>query len=450
MFEYLMNIYKTYSEFTSSNQMLGAVVAGLIMSAGVFLFRSIPKKIYTLIYNRTVTSIQFNSQVDWQQKEACKILLSWANQYKTLFYSRSSLPTFMQHINPNNHEEANSVMSLGLGIGKSLIKYKNNFYIVNVDLQKASETMTFNFNVSLRCFWFQSQNLQSILMELFEHKDDNALSIHEWNRDWSRTNVPHRQINTAITTDNIGEKIIDICRDFINDKDWYYKTGISYKLGICLYGSPGTGKTSLVKAMATELKRSLYSLNIATTTDSSFINAVRAIPAGSILSLEDIDCAVSSAAREVSSDKNKENNGKDPSLSLSTILNVLDGVVPLNNIIIVMSTNHVDKIDPAILRKGRSDYMIEIKPLDTDAVSRFSQFVYGQPISFKGNIKGCDLQHLIIEHKKNFYDFSKALSNLGEVAVLKQDELHGLSVTERESILNNSIPRHEYREMLSL
>lgn len=423
MIENFMSAYKAYSEFTSSNQMLGAVVAGLVMSSFVFLLRSVPAKIYKLIYNRTVCSIQFNSEVDWQQREACKTLLVWADQYKKFFYSRSSLPSFISRSSPVPQDKNdNIVMKLGLGIGKSLIQYNSHFYIVDVSLEKSTESMTFNFNFTLKCFWFQSKNLENLLVDLFKEEDSDTIAVYEWSADWLGTNIPRRYIDTVITTENIGNKITGICNDFIKDRDWYCKTGISYKLGICLYGEPGTGKTSLVKALATELSRKLYSLNIATVSDTGFIKAVRAIPPGSILSLEDIDCAVSSSVRENTQDKdkNKQSNSKEPDLSLSTILNVLDGVIPLNDVIVVMSTNYVDKIDPAILRKGRSDYMVEIKPLDSDAVNRFSQMIYEQPVSFKGSIKGCDIQHLVIEHKKNFDEFSKALSSFGEVTVLKE------------------------------
>lgn len=421
MIEWLMGIYKTYSEFTSSNQMLGAVIAGLLMSFMVIILRTVPEKLYKLLYNRFVSSVEFNSEEHWLQREACNVLLVWANNHKTIFYSRSSLPTLK---GVQNDEQNNGiVLKLGIGKGNNLIWYKKRFYLVSVSLEKASETLRFNTSLKIMCLWIHAKALEDLLTDLFKEKEINSLSVFERSGDdWLKSNIPNRRIESVITTDHIAEKIIEECKIFIQDKDWYLKMGISYKLGIVLHGEPGTGKTSLVKAMATELDRSLYTLNIGLLSDTSFINAVRSIPRGSILSLEDIDCAKTTGKRTDKENKPKKDAMDEVfGLSLSTFLNVLDGVIPLNDVIVVMSTNHIDKIDPAILRKGRTDFSIEVKPLDSNAISRFSQLVYNKPVTFNGKIKGCDLQHLIIENKRDYEGFVRNLRKLEDITVLEDN-----------------------------
>lgn len=428
MIEWLMDIYKTYSEFTSSNQMLGAVVAGLVMSSVAILLRSIPTKFFKLLRNRFVSSVEFNSEEHYLQREACNTLLVWANKHKTWFYSRSSLPTLQNapggNIDEIDEDNNRVVLKIGIGTGNNLIRYNNKFYIVSVALEKASETMKFNTSIKILCLWFQAKELESILGELFKEKVVNSVTVYERaGDDWIKSNIPNRYIGTVITTGNTAEQVITNCAAFIQDKEWYLKMGISYKLGIVLHGEPGTGKTSLVKAMATELNRSLYILNIGLLSDASFTNAVRSIPKGSILSLEDIDCAKTTGNRTSKETKSKKNATDEIfGLSLSTFLNVLDGVIPLNDVIVVMSTNHIDKIDPAILRKGRTDFSIEIKPLDSDAVSRFSQLIYGQPVKFYGKIKGCDIQHLVIENKRSFEGFSKALKTFEDIKTFEDNK----------------------------
>lgn len=107
----------------------------------------------------------------------------------------------------------------------------------------------------------------------------------------------------------------------------------------------------------------------------------------------------------------------DPAgLSLSSILNVLDGIKPLDDIVIFMTTNFIDKIDPAILRKGRTDDIIEIKALTTDGVNKYLEYSFGDAhgIDFDISIKGCDLQAIIIDNRQDVNAVKQELEKYGK------------------------------------
>jgi len=105
-------------------------------------------------------------------------------------------------------------------------------------------------------------------------------------------------------------------------------------------------------------------------------------------------------------DETPDSNQSPPvksSLSLSAFLNALDGVVPLDNVIVFMTTNVIDNIDPALLRKGRVDHIFNIPYLEDEEVITYIETMcpgYSYPIDrrFKP-IAGCDLQALYLEHK---------------------------------------------------
>lgn len=396
MISYLTDIYTQYSEFTSSNQMLGAVVAGLAVTAFGFIFKSIPNKIWNAFKKVAVASVEFNSQASWRDAIGCDKLALWANKNKTIFSSKSCIPVF---------DSDTEQFGIGIGIGKNLVRDGFNFYIVDMKLEKAQQTMKVNYNITVSTLWYKKKSLETLLNFIFNTKRKKGLSIYEYDdeQEWIEKTIPERKLNTVVTTDNVGQKILSACKSFVENKDWYTKAAISHKLGIMLYGSPGTGKTSLIKALASELNRDLYILNLPTAFDKSFVKAVRNLKAGCILSLEDIDCVDGTHSRE------EEKYSRRAGFNLATILNVLDGLIPLNDVIVIMSTNHIQKIDPALLRKGRSDLMIEVKPLDSKAVNQYSQIVYNKDVEFNGEIKGCDLQAIVLEHMTDYDGFSNAL-----------------------------------------
>jgi len=164
-----------------------------------------------------------------------------------------------------------------------------------------------------------------------------------------------------------GEKELlmnDVAR-FRKSKQRYQRLGVPYHRGYLLYGPPGTGKTSLVSALAAHFGLSIYMVNLAEFTDRGLTTAVNRVPANSILLFEDIDCMRTSQSREGkesavgdgnSAVSTKENG--QTGVTLSGLLNVLDGFCAPTGVLFVMTTNHIEKLDPALLRPGRIDYKL--------------------------------------------------------------------------------------------
>jgi hypothetical protein len=164
------------------------------------------------------------------------------------------------------------------------------------------------------------------------------------------------------TFDNIyldGGIIDDLKKDldtFKDSKETYDKYGIRYKRTYLFYGEPGTGKSSLSLAISNYTKRDVLSINMSKDmTDSNLITLVSNRPNKSIILFEDIDCLLDDINR------NEESKEKEVKISLSCILNILDGIYTPNDVIFIITTNNLDKIDDAIKRKGRTDILMEVK-----------------------------------------------------------------------------------------
>src|SRR2546428_6391644 len=127
--------------------------------------------------------------------------------------------------------------------------------------------------------------------------------------------------------------------------------------------------TSLVSALAANFELSICSLNLADFNDRTLMNAVNQLTPNSVLLFEDIDCMNSSKARLPSnpstSDRtqtldDKENVADRNGVTLSGLLNVLDGSYAPTNVLFMMTTNRVETLDEALLRPGRIDYKLSL------------------------------------------------------------------------------------------
>ena len=184
---------------------------------------------------------------------------------------------------------------------------------------------------------------------------------------------------------------------FFNDNEaWYLDRGIPHMFGLLLHGEPGCGKTSVIKAIANLTKRHIVSIPLKNVdTISDLYHALyhekidrRTIPISKRLYVfEDIDCGglediVKDRKTQQSLDQ-KESEGEGNSwkisldstnekemrdLTLSDLLEVFDGVLEMRGRMMVITTNHLDKLDPALIRPGRVDTILEFKKATKDAV----------------------------------------------------------------------------------
>ncbi|KAF0908751.1 hypothetical protein E2562_028570 [Oryza meyeriana var. granulata] len=181
---------------------------------------------------------------------------------------------------------------------------------------------------------------------------------------------------------------------FTKRRDHYRRIGKAWKRGYLLHGPPGTGKSSLVAAMANHLRYNLYDLDLSHALSNLTLQwLLLATPNRSILVIEDIDCCCDAVVRDGDGSKTPpppppatredEDNDGDSSdyphsppprrgnapakhkpnenqVTLSGLLNLIDGLwsASSDERIIVFTTNYKDRLDPALLRPGRMDMHI--------------------------------------------------------------------------------------------
>ncbi|XP_078408842.1 mitochondrial chaperone BCS1 [Cetorhinus maximus] len=201
--------------------------------------------------------------------------------------------------------------------------------------------------------------------------------------EWRLFGFPRRRrpLNSVVLEKGISEKIVQDVKDFIGNPKWYTDRGIPYRRGYLLYGPPGCGKSSFITALAGELEYSicLLSLSDRSLSDDRLNHLLSVAPQQSIVLLEDVDAAF------VNRDLAKENptvyQGMGR-LTFSGLLNALDGVASAEARLVFMTTNYLDRLDPALIRPGRVDHKQFVGYCSRWQLSQmFQRFYPQQPVA---------------------------------------------------------------------
>jgi mitochondrial chaperone BCS1 len=205
--------------------------------------------------------------------------------------------------------------------------------------------------------------------------------LYTYNDGWDYSeNYTARLLDSVVLQPGDKECLVDDIGRFRRSKQRYSRLGVPYHRGYLLYGPPGTGKTSLVSALAAHFGLSVYCVNLTEFNDRSLMTAVSQVPKDSVLLFEDIDCMKGGQKREsvISTDtdgKREQQSGVNNGVTLSGLLNVLDGFFAPTGILFMMTTNHMEALDQALLRPGRIDYKLYLgKASDAQKVNLYLRF----------------------------------------------------------------------------
>ena len=217
---------------------------------------------------------------------------------------------------------------------------------------------------------------------------------HAWSRpEWIDAGVkPSRPISSVILKGDEARSVLDDARAFLGLERWYAERGIPYRRGYLLHGAPGSGKTSLVCAIAGELRLPIYQLRLtgAGLDDEAFQRLLAATSRRAVVLLEDVDAARGAAVgsrtgeamyRASPTSSGGVGGGRRESfdaaggLTLPGLLNALDGVGAVDGRLLFMTCHRASSLEPALVRPGRIDVRVGFGPPDrAQATALFRHF----------------------------------------------------------------------------
>ena len=227
-------------------------------------------------------------------------------------------------------------------------------------------------------------------MQFSVEQDRAMLQIYQmsnrWWRPWDKaaTKEP-RAFETVILDQDTATDILKDAQKFVSkeEREYYIKRGIPYHRGYLFYGPPGTGKTSFAQALAGSIKSTpmdICLLNLASQNldDAKLNTSLRYAPKNAIILLEDVDAVFVQRSSASLISQNGRPGNQSSGVSFSGLLNAIDGVASQEGRIFIMTTNHPEKLDPALVRDGRCDRKWEFGNCSSEQLKRMFK------ISFRG------------------------------------------------------------------
>jgi hypothetical protein len=217
--------------------------------------------------------------------------------------------------------------------------------------------------------------IRKFLGEVYNHantKEHNNIKIYGPNQkgfwDYLFQN-PRREVDTVFIGGK-NEILADLDEFFGSERDYLY-FGHPYKRNYLFHGPPGNGKTSFINAIAGKYNLNVFLISFSVNiTDEVFKKLISGLNKNSLLVMEDIDVLFQSGGGGGSGGGV---GGKN--ITMSTILNTLDGLARKNRIICIMSTNHFDVLTDVFKRPGRLDMLVEFKNADKKCFEEMAEFI---------------------------------------------------------------------------
>lgn len=238
--------------------------------------------------------------------------------------------------------------------------------------------------ISITCLGRSPQPLKDFLKECREEylkstKSKTSIFGHsgcQWVKEKTKEIRP---LSTVILREQEKNRLVQDLQDFLKPKtrSWYARRSIPYRRGYLLHGPPGTGKSSFSFSIAGELGTDIYVDSIPSANDQTLKSLFAELPGNSVVLLEDIDAVESTSSRELETGSGGKQGPTLPNegVTLSGLLNVLDGVTSQEDRILIMTTNHIDKLDAALIRPGRVDMRVEFQLADREVAEQVYHFI---------------------------------------------------------------------------
>lgn len=386
-----------------------AITASVIGGLG-YTLRRVPRKVWFFVKRHII----FTYVVEYDRRRGNEMMRTIAEKFEYELQKRVSNKRASARLSTYHKRLVET-----LDTGSFFFRYEGSIIRVSREKEKQNgkeESMLPNETIVLRLTALR-MNRKKIINMLSESASEYTVpGIYQvmapaWNADPTR--MIRRRHFTSLPVlaldDEVKRQVDKAIDDFLKHREAKLKANLPHKLVFMFHGEPGTGKSTLGEYIAFRLKTSLFVINGISAVgrrDVSLDDAVAVarenITEGEIpvLMADDFDTYMDGLKRRI---VRKTSDGEDPDApqmeaqtsELGRMLATLQSPVEITDCVVIFTTNHLEKIDPAMYRPGRVNVLIEVGRMSPTSIMHYYEEVYGRPwpadIVIGTSLRACDV-----------------------------------------------------------
>lgn len=444
MSDLLQTIIAWLNEVSGNNQMIAGAISLWGLGVGSYLARHVPGVVWKFLVR------QFT--VDLTMQSADHIYDQFMDWYHQTGRSRQARTLIAQNVYLSNDDDrdmvgddSNQTMLVSAGYGMHFFFFGGRIFRMTLVEKESHGIYGTKQTVTITSIGRSQKLFRRLLSEVNPPRVVCGTKIYKWNgREWNfLREQPARPFETVVIPKPVREDLLRHLNNFREQKSWYIDNGVPYRTGIMLHGLSGSGKTSLAMGLCSYLQADLYLMNPNALASPEAESALGRLTDKCVVLMEDIDTYRVTRARNGPTElavappgygppapggpvepkgasgpslMESLTEGTSSELTLSALLNAIDGASSSSGRILIATTNHYARLDRALVRRGRFDKTIELGYVNAEGFREFFSrfypgFKFPRDTVFPDKVVASDVQAVIFEHREDPEGALEALIN---------------------------------------